>query len=70
MTHNIILYSTHCPKCLILERKLKEKDIEYVVETDTNEIAKTGFRTVPLLSVDGDIKEFSEAINWIRTYED
>lgn len=70
MTTHIILYSTHCPKCIILERKLKEKGIGYTVETDMNAIEKTGFRTVPLLSVNGEIKEFSEAINWIREYED
>ena len=26
---NVILYSTHCPKCCVLEKKLKQKNISY-----------------------------------------
>ena len=30
----IKMYSTHCPKCKILETKLKQKNIEYEECTD------------------------------------
>ena len=26
---NITLYTTHCPRCVVLESKLKQKDIKY-----------------------------------------
>ena len=69
-TDSITLFSTHCPKCLILDKKLKEKGITFNVITDMNTIIETGFKTVPLLKVDDKIMEFSEAIQWVRTYED
>lgn len=62
------LFSTHCPKCKVLERKLQEKNIPYTEISDVAEIEKTGFKTVPLLKVDDKILEFSEAIKWVRDY--
>lgn len=67
---SITLFSTHCPKCLVLDKKLKEKGITFNVITDTDTIIETGFRTVPLLKVGDKIMEFSEAIQWVKTYED
>ena len=66
----IKFYSTHCPKCLILEKKLKQKNISYTEINDVNEIRKTGYLAVPLLEVDGKIMEFSEANNWINEQEE
>ena len=60
----IILYSNNCPRCNILEGKLDELDIEYLIVNDINEIMSLGYLTVPLLSVNGEIKKFAEAIKW------
>lgn len=66
----IILYSTGCPKCKILESKLNAKNIQYDKNTDTDEMMKLGFRTVPKLKVDDEILDFGEAIKWVNNRED
>lgn len=65
---DIILYSTHCPKCNILEKKLKEKSITYTEVNDVNVMTEKGFTTVPMLEVDGTVMDFKAASSWIMNY--
>lgn len=60
----IILYSTHCPKCNILEKKLKEKGISYTEVNDVDEMLGKGFTEVPMLAVNDRIMRFNEAVKW------
>lgn len=69
-TINIILYSTGCPKCNVLEQKLKSKLIDHVTEHDIKEMMKLGYTSAPLLSVNGEILQFAEANNWINNYKE
>lgn len=62
----IVMYSTGCPKCRVLEAKLNAKGIEYTVCNDVVEMERLGFSTVPVLSVDGQNYEFSEAVKYIN----
>lgn len=62
----IILYSTHCPKCTILEKKLKDKGVPYSEINDANEMIKKGFTEVPMLLVNGAVYNFGEAIKWVN----
>jgi len=48
----IKLYHNSCPMCMLIERQLKEKHIQYEETTDVNEILKLGFETVPVLQID------------------
>ena len=64
---DVTLYSTHCPKCEVLEKKLKQKEIVFKEINDIKEIRKTGYLTVPLLKIDGDIMDFKAAIDWINS---
>lgn len=64
--NNIILYSTDCPKCKILKSKLDEKNIKYEVCSDLPTMIKKGFKSVPMLKVDGKVMTFLEANNWIK----
>jgi len=64
------MYTTHCPKCNVMERKLKEAYIEFE-EIDDNakvlEVATSlGFTMAPLLEVDGRVMDFKDGIEWIR----
>jgi glutaredoxin len=64
------MYTTHCPKCNVMERKLKEANIEFE-EIDDNakvlEVAKAGgFTMAPILEVGGKAMDFKEGIEWIR----
>lgn len=64
--NNIILYSTHCPKCNVLSKKLKDSNIDYVEVTDAEIMIDKGFMTVPMLEVDGVVMDFITANNWIN----
>lgn len=66
----VILHTTHCPKCSILEKKLKSKNIEYLENTDVGLMLEMGFKNVPMLDVDGEIMEFKEANDWINKQEE
>ena len=62
----IILYSTGCPKCRILETKLQSKGIYYTKNTSVDEMTKLGFTNVPMLEVDNGYLDFGEAVRWIN----
>lgn len=64
----IILYSTHCPKCNVLTKKLEDKKIKYCEVTDINIMTEKGYMSVPILEVDGKSMNFSEANEWINKY--
>ena len=59
-------YSTHCPKCRVLEAKLKQKNIEYEECNDIEEMLKLGIQEAPQLEVDGKLMTFSEAVKWVN----
>ena len=62
----VIFYSTHCPKCHVLEAKLKEKNVEYEENNNVDDMIKTGYRTAPLLEVNGEVMDFTSAIKWVN----
>lgn len=63
---NIILYTTHCPKCKVLESKLIEKNIDFQIEEDIEKLIDLGYMSAPILSVDGEVMEFGEAVKWVN----
>ena len=63
---NIVLYSTGCPKCEILKKKLAEKGISYTENNSVDEMLGLGINTVPMLSVEGELKDFTESTVWLR----
>lgn len=62
---NVIFYSTHCPKCDVLEAKLKQKNIDYKEINDISIMKEKGFELAPVLEVDGAVYNFKEAVDWI-----
>jgi hypothetical protein len=71
----ITLYTTHCPKCKVIEEKLKKSDLEYTVCENMDEfMAKyPGIETVPQLEVtkpDGTVEllGFSEANFFVNSH--
>lgn len=65
----IIFYSTHCPRCKVLEQKLKQKNIQYTECNDMEEMENREITSVPCLSVDGNILEFGSAVKWVNEQE-
>lgn len=66
MEAKIILYSTHCPRCKVLEMKLKQKNIKYEEINDVEQMKAKGFMEAPKLEVDGVVYNFKEAVDWIN----
>lgn len=62
----VILYSTHCPRCKVLENKLQSMGIPYEEVTDLDTMKELGIMSAPMLSVDGELMNFSVAINKVN----
>ena len=62
----IILFSSGCPKCKILESKLNQKEIKYEHITDIEIILEKGFLSMPMLQVGETIMNFTQANTWIN----
>lgn len=63
---HIVLFTTHCPKCRVLEAKLKQKEVDYEVVDDVGIMEEKGFMTVPILEVNGVTMNFTQANTWIN----
>ncbi len=66
--NDVVLYSTGCPKCKVLEAKLKNHKIFYRLITDKNEMVKNGFQSVPVLKVNDKFFDFCDAINLVKSW--
>lgn len=66
---NVILYSNHCPKCNILTKKLNDKNIRFKEINDVELMISKGFMSMPMLEVDGNVMNFSDANKWINERE-
>lgn len=68
---NIRLYSTHCPKCRVVEKKLEQAGIQYeLIDAKGNNkvidmLSEKGIRQMPVLEVEDKLLGFSEIIKWI-----
>ena len=58
----VILYSMGCPKCKMLKVKLEKAGIEFEECSDIEEMKRLNMLSMPQLSVDGKIYNFSEAV--------
>jgi len=68
------LLSTHCPKCVILEKKLEQKQIKFDLIDNEDEVIRIansfGMNTAPILILDsGEALEFSKAISLVNNME-
>ena len=66
---SIVLFSTHCPKCCVLEKKLNQKNISYEEINDIEIMKENGYLSVPVLEVDGTRMDFKAANDWINSQE-
>ena len=63
---NLILYTIHCPKCIVLQKKLDAKGLNYTTCEDTNTMQKLGINLLPVLQVNNKFLSFSEAVQYIE----
>ena len=72
----ITLYTTHCPKCEVLQAKLNSAGIEYTLCDDEekliNKATEAGIMTAPFIHIFQEFtghntyKTFEEAIEWLN----
>ena len=62
----VVLYSTHCPKCSVIEKKLKQKNISYEEVNDIEKMKEKGYLSVPILEVNGVSIDFKAASDWLK----
>lgn len=62
---NVTLYTTHCPQCTVLEKKLQQANINYEINEDPEAIRALGYLAAPILVVDGNDMLFKDACIWI-----
>ena len=63
----VTLYTTHCPKCIILEKKLQDKNIEYQVCDDIDLMLSKGMQEAPYLEIEEkELMNFTKAIKWVN----
>ena len=65
----VILYTTHCPRCTVLEKKLNEANVSYEENTNIDEMVSLGLTTAPALKVGDEIMNFSQAVAWVNKQE-
>ena len=65
----VTLFSTNCPRCKVLAQKLTDKGIEFNISEDVDEMIRRGFRSAPVLDVDGESMDFSTAVKWVDSKE-
>lgn len=68
--NEVTLYSTGCPRCNILKKKLDSKGITFTENNNIDEMLSMNITQVPVLVVDGEQMEFVDANNWINEQED
>lgn len=65
----IILYSTGCPKCNVLKKKLQQHGISYTEINDVDLMKEKGHLSLPVLEVDGVSMDFKTAVEWVNEQE-
>ena len=61
------LFTTHCPKCKILEKKLQDKKIDFEICEDTAKMQELGITSVPTLTFDDTKLAFYDAVKLVNS---
>ncbi len=62
----IKLYTIDCPQCLVLEKKLSLKGIQFETIKDKELMQQMGIDAVPILEVNGEKMDFTNAVKWVN----
>ena len=70
----VTLYTTHCPMCGVLEKKLKAAKIEFDTVDDKEAVVNIGrenkIMSAPILKVDDKDMNLTDAVKWVNEYAD
>lgn len=62
----ITLYSTDCPRCRVLKKKMDTAGIKYEINSNVDEMLQKGMTSAPMLEVDNVLFDFKGAVDWIN----
>ena len=66
----ITLYTIHCPKCRVLEMKLKQTNLEFTTIDDEDAVVEVGKMNgiigAPILQVDDKFLDFNAAVKFVN----
>lgn len=62
----VVLYSTDCPVCVMLKEKLKQHNIDFTENKDTEIMLQKGITAVPVLEVNGELYNARKALEWVN----
>ena len=62
----LTLYTNGCPKCKVIESKLKAKNIKFVENNNLEELISYGIQSLPVLKVGEKFLSFVEANAWVN----
>lgn len=62
----ITLYSTDCPRCRVLKKKMDTAGVKYEINSNVDEMLQKGMTSVPMLEVDNVLFDFKGAVDWIN----
>ena len=68
MEKRIVFFTTGCPKCAVLKKKLDQAHIVYVEEHDMEQMLAAGMKSAPGLMVGSDLLNFGDAVRWVQAY--
>lgn len=60
------LYTTHCPKCEVLLKKLQMKNLEFDIVEDIQIMKQKGYMSVPVLQVEDKAMTFAQAVKYVN----
>ena len=67
----VVLFSTHCPKCRIVEMKLAQLGIDHKIIDDVDAVVEVGkehgINSAPILQVDDKFLKFEDAVKFINS---
>ena len=67
----IKLYTIHCPRCRILEMKLKQSNLEFETIDDEDTVVSVGREHgivgAPFMEVDGTFMKFEDAVKFVNS---
>lgn len=63
---DIIFYTTGCPKCNVLKKKMDAVGLEYTINSNVDEMLDLGIQTAPYLKVNDELLDFSRAVVWLK----
>jgi hypothetical protein len=70
MEDKIVLYTVNCPKCKVLEMKLRQKNIDFKTVSDADKVVEIGkqhgISSAPIMQIDSDYLDFSQAIKYVN----